>query len=135
MSQVAPRTNNDKAALSHWIAGRGCAMTIGIVVAGVVVLLAMVGISAYGWVSLPSDARIPLHRGPGGWGNWQPKVTALITYPIGAAVVFAIVVIATSSGKSGKTAAGIIAPLAVLVIAVTEYLAVRAAIRNGSREV
>jgi hypothetical protein len=45
------------------------------------------------------------------------------------------VVIATSSGKSGKTAAGIIAPLAVLVIAVTEYLAVRAALRNGSREV
>jgi hypothetical protein len=106
-------------------------MSIGTVVAGVVVLLAMVGISAYGWVTLPSDARIPVHRGPGGWGNWQPKARALITYPVGAAVVFAIVLTATSSAKSGRPDLGIIAPAAALVIAVTQYFAVRAAIGNG----
>ena len=110
-------------------------MSIGTVVAGVVVLLAMAGISAYGWVTLPSDARIPLHRGPGGWGNWQPKAMALITYPASAAVVFAILLTATSSAKSGKTASGIIAPLVALVIAVTEYYAVRVAIGNAGRDV
>jgi hypothetical protein len=108
-------------------------MSIGTVVAGVVVLLAMVGISAYGWVTLPSDARIPLHRGPGGWGSWQPKAMALITYPVGGAVVFAIAATATSSAKSGKTASGIIAPVVILVVAVTQYFAVRAAISNAGR--
>jgi len=108
-------------------------MSIGTVVAGVVVLLAMVGISAYGWVTLPTDARIPVHRGPGGWGNWQPKARALITYPVGGAVVFAIVLTATSSAKSGKTAYVVFAPLALLVVAVTQYFAVRAAISNAGR--
>jgi hypothetical protein len=107
-------------------------MSIGTVVAGVVVLLAMVGISAYGWVTLPPDARVPLHRGPGGYGNWQPKALALITYPVGGAVVFAIVLTATSSAKSGTTAAGIIAPLVLLVVAVTQYFAVRAAISSAA---
>jgi hypothetical protein len=108
-------------------------MSIGTVVAGVVVLLAMVGISIYGWVTLPTDARIPVHRGPGGWGNWQPKARALITYPVGGAVVFAVVLTATSGAKSGKAAFGLIAPLALLVICVTQYFAVMAAIRNGGR--
>ena len=106
-------------------------MSISTVVAGVVVLLAMVGISAYGWVTLPAGARVPLHRGPGGFGNWQPKALALIAYPVGGAVVFAIVVTATSSAESGKTASGIIAPLVLLVVAVTQYFAVRAAISNA----
>ena len=109
-------------------------MSVGTVVTGGIVLLAMVGISVYGWVTLPPDARVPLHRGPGGYGNWQPKAIALITYPVGGAVVFAIVLTATSSAKSGKTASGFIAPLVMLVIAVTQYFAVRAAIGNGGRD-
>ena len=108
-------------------------MSIGTVVAGVVVLLAMVGISIYGWVTLPTDARIPVHRGPGGWGNWQPKARALITYPVGGAVVFGIVLTATSRAKSGSTALELIAPLALLVIFFTQYFAVMAAIRNAGR--
>ena len=45
-------------------------MSIDAVVVGALVLLAMVGISVYGWVTLPSDARIPVHRGPGGDGGY-----------------------------------------------------------------
>ena len=77
-------------------------LSIDTLVVGALVLLAMVGISVYGWVTLPPDARVPVHRGPGGWGNWQPKAWALITYPVGGAVVFAIVLTATTRGKSGK---------------------------------
>jgi hypothetical protein len=36
---------------------------------------------------------------------------------------------------SGKTASGIIAPLVALVIAVSQYFAVRAAISNAGRDV
>ena len=94
----------------------------------------MVGISVYGWRTLPPDARVPLHRGPGGYGNWQPKALALITYPVGGAVVFAIAATATmSSVKSGKAAYGLIGPLVLLVIFFTQYFAVMAAIRNAGR--
>jgi hypothetical protein len=108
-------------------------MSVGTVVAGVIVLLAMAGISVYGWATLPSGARVPLHRGPGGYGNWQPKALALITYPVAGAVVFAVVLTATSSAKSGKTASAFIAPLVLIVIAVSQYFAVRAAISTGGR--
>jgi hypothetical protein len=106
-------------------------LTIDTLVVGVLVLLAMVGISVYGWRKLPPDARVPVHRGPGGWGNWQPKARALITYPVGGAVVFAVVLTATSSAKS--SALELIAPLALLVIFFTQYFAVMAAIRNAGR--
>ena len=109
-------------------------MSIYTVVVGVLVLLAMVGISVYGWRKLPPDARVPVHRGPGGWGNGQPKARALITYPVGGAVVFAVVLTATSGAKSGKAAFGLIAPLALLVIIFTQYFAVMAAIRNAGRK-
>ena len=108
-------------------------MSIDTVVLGVAVLLAMVGISVYGWVKLPPGARVPLHRGPGGYGNWQPKALALITYPVGGAVVFAIALTATFSAISRKPALGLIAPLAFLAIFFAQYFAVMAAIRNAGR--
>jgi hypothetical protein len=51
-------------------------------------------------------ARVPLHRGPAGFGNWQPKALALITYPVGGAIVFAIVLTTTFRAISGKPAFG-----------------------------
>jgi len=108
-------------------------LSIDTLVVGVLVLLAMVGISVYGWRTLPPDARVPLHRGPAGFGNWQPKALALITYPVGGAVVFAIVLTATTSGKSGKTPLEVIAPLAILAIFFAQYFAVMAAIRKAGR--
>jgi hypothetical protein len=30
-------------------------------VIGGVILLAMIGVSCYGWVTLPADARVPIH--------------------------------------------------------------------------
>jgi hypothetical protein len=78
-------------------------------------------------------ARVPLHRGPAGFGNWQPKALALITYPVGGAVVFAIVLTTTFRAISGKPAFGLIAPLAILVIFFSQYFAVMAAIRKAGR--
>jgi hypothetical protein len=107
-------------------------MSLSTVVGGGIVLLAMVGISVYAWVTLPPGAQVPLHFGIGGYRNWQPKTIALITYPVIGAVVFAVVLGTTSSANSsGKTAPTVIAPLLILIIAVTQYFAVRAAINNG----
>jgi hypothetical protein len=106
-------------------------MRVDVVVTGVLVLLAMVGISVYGWIQLPPDARVPIHHGIGGWGNWQPKRYALITYPVVGAVVYAVVLSATSHAASpGKTAPEVIAPLVLLVIFFSQYFAVMAAIRK-----
>ena len=108
-------------------------MRIDAVVVGVLVLLGMVGNSVYGWVKLPADARVPLHRGPGGYGNWQPKALALITYPVVGAVVFAIILAKTWSEIPENAAFGLIAPLVFLVIFFAHYFAVMAAIRNAGR--
>ena len=108
-------------------------MRIDAVVIGVAVLLSMVGISVYGWVKLPPGARVPLHRGPGGYGNWQPKALALIAYPVVGAVVFAIILAKTWSEIPENAAFGLIAPLAILAIFFTQYFAVMAAIRKASR--
>jgi hypothetical protein len=106
-------------------------MGVGVVVGGVIVLLAMVGISAYAWVTLPPGARVPLHYGMGGYRNWQPKALALVSYPVIGAFVFAVVLGATSkAASSGKSTPEIIAPLVILIIAITQYFAVRAAINN-----
>jgi hypothetical protein len=44
----------------------------GIVIGGVL-WLAMVGASYYGWVTLPADARVPVHFGFAAYNNFMPK--------------------------------------------------------------
>jgi hypothetical protein len=44
-------------------------------------LAVMIGDSWYGAVSLPADARIPLHYGLGAWNNFASKSTGLIVWP------------------------------------------------------
>lgn len=109
-------------------------MDVGLVVAGVIVVLAMVGISVYGARVLPPGSQVPLHHGIGGYNNWQPKTTALIAYPVLGAVVYAIMLVATSgASSSGKTETAVIAPIVTVIVAVSEYGAVRAAIRQNGR--
>ena len=60
-------------------------MTTAAIVIGVLLLLAMVGISVYGAITLPSDARIPLHYGIGSYGNFASKTVGLIMWPVGGA--------------------------------------------------
>jgi hypothetical protein len=40
-----------------------------LVISGVL-LAAMIGIAVYGAVTLPAEARIPVHHGIGSWGNF-----------------------------------------------------------------
>ena len=61
-------------------------MTTASIVIGALLLLAMVAISVYGAITLPSDARIPLHYGIGSYGNFAPKTIGLIVWPVARAV-------------------------------------------------
>jgi hypothetical protein len=64
----------------------GAAVTAALVIDGVI-LLAMIGVSWYGAVTLPSDARVPIHFG-GSYNNFVPKRIGLVIHPAAGAVVF-----------------------------------------------
>lgn len=105
-------------------------MNVAALAVGAIVLLAMIAMSVWETVTLPPGAQVPVHHGIGGYGNWQPKVFALITYPVVGALILTIVIVASQSARSsGKTAPAVIAPVVLLVIAAGQYGAIRAAIR------
>lgn len=107
-------------------------MDLGLVVAGGVVVLALVAMSVYGAVKLPPGSLVPVHHGLGGYNNWQPKKFALVIWPAGGVIVYAVLLAATSSASSsGKVTPAVIAPVAMLVLAVSYYYALRAALREG----
>jgi hypothetical protein len=111
-------------------------MDAGALAAGGIVLLAMVAMSVWGARTLPPGARVPVHHGIGGYGNWQPKVFALVTYPVAGALVFAIIagVVSPGGNSSGKTAPAVLAPVVLLVIAASQYGALRAVIRANGQD-
>jgi hypothetical protein len=61
-------------------------MTATLVIGGAV-LLAMICVSWYGAVTLPSDARVPIHFGVS-YNNFVPKRAGLVMHPAAGAVVF-----------------------------------------------
>jgi hypothetical protein len=97
----------------------------------------VIGISWYGARTLPPEARIPLHYGLGAYGNFASKTTGLLLWPAGGAVVFALLAavsehaIKANHGGSGKVTL-IILPIALAVIAVTQWGAISLARRNAT---
>jgi hypothetical protein len=58
-------------------------------VIGGVILLAMIGVSCYGWVTLPANARVPIHFGAG-YNNFVPKGLGLVMHPAAGVVTYVI---------------------------------------------
>jgi hypothetical protein len=108
--------------------------SVSFVISGLLVGV-MIGISLYGSRILPPDAQIPLHLGPRGYGSFASKTIGLILFPVAGAVIFALLagisehVIKGNHGGSGTTAL-IILPIALAVIAATQWGAIAAARRN-----
>ncbi len=73
---------------------------IAVLVIGGVVLLAMIGVSWYGWVTLPADARVPVHFGAG-YNNFVPKRLGLIVHPAVGALVYVITGVVTHHSAKG----------------------------------
>jgi hypothetical protein len=101
-----------------------------------VLLLAIVGVSVYGAVTLPNDAELPLHLGPAGYTNWQRKNFALVLWPALAVAVYLILVV-SGHGQQGTSGRGLPLPIGltvVLAIMLASHVgALNVAIRRGGR--
>ncbi len=111
-------------------------MTVVSLAIGGLLLAVMIGISCYGAVSLPSDARVPLHYGIGSYNNFASKTTALILWPAGGALIFALLtalsVHAIKPNHPGGGAPAIITPIALAIITATQWGAISLAKKNAA---
>lgn len=94
-------------------------------VIGVVVLLAMIGVSCYGWVTLPSDARVPIHFGAG-YNNFVPKALGLVMHPAAGAVIY-VISAATTRNPAKAASAVYIFPVVMCVLLVVQVGAIKVA--------
>jgi hypothetical protein len=92
---------------------------------GAALLLAMIGMSWYGWVTLPADARVPIHFGAG-YNNFVPKRFGLIMHPAAGAVVYVITAVAASR-HSAKAPPLFFLPLIMLVLLAVQAGAIKVA--------
>ena len=73
------------------------------------VLLAMVGVSCYGWVTLPADARVPIHFGAG-YNNFASKGLGLVMHPAAGALIYVISAVTTHTPRPKRYAVGSAGP-------------------------
>jgi hypothetical protein len=105
-------------------------MTAALAVGGAV-LLAMVCVSWYGWVTLPGDARVPVHFGVT-YNNFVPKRVGLIIHPAAGAVVLVITAVAgKSAGHPSHGAPLVIFPVIMAVLLVVQIGAITVARRRS----
>jgi hypothetical protein len=92
---------------------------------GGALLLAIIGVALYGAATLPPEAQVPVHFGPGGYNRWLPKKTGLALWPGLAAVVY-VIVVATAGDKGihGSPATGLTIALGVIMATQIGALAV-----------
>jgi hypothetical protein len=103
---------------------------IAVLVIGGVLLLAMIGVSCYGWVTLPADARVPIHFGAG-YNNFVSKRLGLIMHP--AAGVLLYVISALTTHHSSKSSPAFILPLLMCVLLAVQIGAIKVARTNTAR--
>jgi hypothetical protein len=99
-------------------------------VVGAVIWVAMIGLSCYGWVSLPADALVPVHFGPAAYNNFVPKRVGLVLHPAVGALVFVLLVVAWHvQDEHGKTSGPleVILPLVMCLLLVVQAGAIRVA--------
>jgi hypothetical protein len=99
-------------------------MIASLVIGGVVVL-AMIGVSCYGWVTLPADARVPIHFGAG-YNNFVPKGVGLLLHPLVGVLIFVISVVTTHNPAKASSAVYIF-PVAMCALLVVQVGAIKVA--------
>ena len=97
---------------------------IAALVIGGVLLLAMIGVAWYGWVTLPADAQVPIHFGTG-YNNFVSKRFGLIMHPAAGLLVYVISALATH--HSSKSSPAFIGPLVMCVLLAVQVGAIKVA--------
>jgi hypothetical protein len=104
-------------------------------VIGAFILVAIIGIAAYGWATLPADARIPIHYGVG-YNNFRSKTVGLIMWPAAAVVIYGTFVAVTAHviqphhPGGGRSAPLVILPIVLAMVCAFEWGAISVARRN-----
>ena len=98
---------------------------IALLVIGGVLLLAMFGVSWYGWITLPADARVPIHFGPG-YNNFVSKRVGLIMHPAAGVLVYVLLTL-TTYHHSAKSSPVFIVPIIMCVLLAVQIGAIKAA--------
>jgi 4-amino-4-deoxy-L-arabinose transferase-like glycosyltransferase len=110
----------------------GAVMTA--VLIGGVVLLAMICVSWYGAVTLPSNARVPIHFGVS-YNNFVSKRLGLIVHPAVGALLFLISAFVghghAAHGASAKAPPLIFLPIIMCVLLVVQVGAITVARRRS----
>ena len=99
-------------------------MIASLVIGGVVVL-AMIAVSCYGWVTLPADARVPIHFGAG-YNNFVPKGLGLVIHPAAGAVIY-LISVATTRNPAKAASAVYIFPVVMCVLLIVQIGAIKVA--------
>ncbi len=102
-----------------------------------VLLVAIVGLSVYGAVTLPAGAQLPMRYRLGGYTNWMPKSAVLLAWPALGVAVFVVMLTAGRSQHAGggrglPLSAGLTVVLALMLV--NHVGAVRAALNRGGRD-
>jgi hypothetical protein len=107
-------------------------MIAGIVIGGVI-WLAMVGASCYGWVTLPTDARVPVHFGAAAYNNFMPKRGGLLVHPAAGALVYGIILVSSSAHATHGPALPVVVilPLVMCLLLAVQLGAIRIARRRS----
>jgi hypothetical protein len=104
---------------------------------GGVLLLAMICVSVYGWVTLPADARVPIHFRVS-YNNFVPKLAGLIVHPALGAVIFVILAVTghVSSANDGSShgPSYVAIPIVLALLLVVQIGAIRVARRNSGAD-
>jgi hypothetical protein len=109
-------------------------MTAELVIGGVI-LLTMIGLSCYGAVTLPSDARVPIHFGVS-YNNFVPKRAGLVIHPAVGAGVYLLTAFAShgnpAHGTSSRALPHFIPVIIMCVLLVVQAGAITVARRKSA---
>ncbi len=101
------------------------------IVVGGLLLGCMACIAMYGAMTLPSDARIPIHAGFRGYNNYMPKTAGLISWLAAGVLVYLLLILtsqgAIKPGNAGRTVASAVLVAALAVLAASQMGAIKAA--------
>ncbi len=102
-------------------------MDLTVLIIGVVEVLAMAALAAYGAAKLPPDARVSLHL-IGRYGNFSSRRAGLIAWPVLGAILFVLVGIVAATiqvhGKMSGFSPGIFLPLVLCIVLLSEIVAI-----------
>jgi hypothetical protein len=101
---------------------------------GGVILLAIICVNWYGWVSVPSDALIPVHWG-GTWGSFVSKRAGLTVYLVVGVGLYLVLAALNIGGaaraRSARPVLDVVLPIVLCALLITQVAAIRVARRRS----